>query len=276
MDRKEQKTIGNVLEKISSKDLIGAELQDSKLIYSVIGFISACDFVDNAMLISNLGYLLSQKGLNTCIVDLKVFYPNIYHFVDVAPNKRSNGLIKVLKSDKVDFRGEIQTTKYERLYLLSPSPQDLMEEYFDFDFENLERVIAILKQMFDIVLLDIPNNPPLEFCLGAMKYCHVGFFTASERADAASNMIKLLDYASSVGISTAKFTSVVLMNLQDVVFDYRAITDSGFKIVAALPLVKSATSRALEGRLYVKDNPFINKYFNKEIHRLADLLADDR
>lgn len=276
MDRKEQKTISNVLGKISSKELIGAELQDSKLIYSVIGFIPACDFVDNAMLISNLGYLLSQKGLNTCIVDLKVFYPNIYHFVDVAPNKRSNGLIKVLKSDKVDFRGEILSTKYERLFLLSPSPQDLMEEYFDFEFENLERVIATLKQMFDIVLLDIPNNPPLEFCLGAMKYCHVGFFTASERADAASNMIKLLDYASSVGISTAKFTSVVLMNLQDVVFDYKAITDSGFKIVAALPLVKSATARALEGRLYVKDNPFINKYFNKEIHRLADLLADDR
>lgn len=81
----------------------------------------------------------------------------------------------MLKSDKVDFREEIQATKYERLYVLSPSPHDLLEEYFDFEFEHLERVIDTLKGMFDIILLDIPNNPPLEFCLGAMKSSHVGF-----------------------------------------------------------------------------------------------------
>ncbi len=276
MARQEIKRLENALKKISAKELMGIEVQDSKLIYSVVGFIPACDFVDNALLISNLGYLLSQKGMNVCIVDLKVFYPNLYHALDVEPNKRGNGLIKLLKSDKVDFRGEIQSTRYERLYLLSPSPYDLMEEYYDFDFEHLERVIATLKQMFDIILLDIPNNPPLEFCLGAMKYCHVGFFTASERVEASRNMIKLLDHAASIGISTAKFTSVILMNLQEIEFDYKVMNEAGFNIVAALPLVKTACAWSLEGRIYVKDNPLINKYFKKEIERLADLLADDR
>lgn len=275
MDRKE-KTIGSVFQKILPKELIGAELQYNKLIYSVVGFIPACDLVDNALLISNLGYLLAQKGLNTCIVDLKVFYPNLYYFLDVPPNKRANGLIKVLKSDKVDFKGEVQSTKYDRLFLLSPSPQDLMEEYYDFEFQHLERVITSLKHMFDLVLLDIPNNPPLEFCLGAMKYCHVGFFTASERVEVVSNMIKLLDYAASVGISTAKFTSVVLMNLQDITFDYKVIREAGFNLVAALPLVKAATELALEGKLYIKDDPLINKYFKKEMEQLVDLLADDK
>lgn len=276
MDRKEEKGIESVLKKISPKDLIGAELNDNILIYNVVGFIPACDFVDNALLISNLGYLLSKKGLNTCIVDLKVFYPNLYQFLNVTPNKKANGLIKVLKSDKVDYRSEVQSTKYERLHLLSPSPRDLIEEYFDFDFEHLKRVITTLKHMFDIVLIDIPNNPPLEFCIGAMKYCHIGFFTASERVESVSNMVKLLDFAASIGISPAKFTSVVLMNMQDIQFDYKVINESGFNIVAAFPLIKAATARALEGRLYVKDNPYINKYFYKEINRLADLLANDK
>ncbi|MFP4697775.1 MAG: ATPase [Eubacteriales bacterium] len=275
MDRKELKTLDSILKKISPKERIGAELQDNKLLYSVVGFIPACDFTDNPMLLSNLGYLLSKKGLNTCIVDLKVFYPNLYQVLDVPSNKRGKGLIKVLKSDKVDFRTEIQETNYEKLYLLSPSPQDLMEEYFDFGFENIERVISVLKQMFDIVLLDIPNNPPLEFCLGAINNCHVGFFTASERIEAAGNMIKLLDYAASVGISTAKFTRVILMNMQDLKFDNKSITELGFNIVASLPLIKGANARALEGRLYVKDNPIINKYFNKEIIKLSNLLTED-
>ncbi|WP_199613911.1 P-loop NTPase family protein [Paenibacillus alkalitolerans] len=273
MDRQAERTIAGILQKISPKDLVGAALQESGLIYSVVGFVPASDYTDNALLISNLGYLLAQKGLNTCIVDLKVFYPNIYQHLAVHPNKRGHGLIKVLKSDKTEFREEILRTKYDRLYLLSPSPHDLIEEYFDFEFEHLERVIERLKGMFDLVLLDIPNIPPLEFCLGAMKYCHIGFFTAAERIETSGNILKLLDYASSVGISTAKFTSVVFMNLQDIQYDYKVLKELGFNIVAAVPLVKEAAAYALDGKLYVRDNPFVNKYFLREIRRLADILA---
>lgn len=274
MDRKQELGLSKIFQKITSRDRIGSELQQEKLIYSVIGFIPACDFVDNAMLISNLGYLLAQKGLNTCILDLKVFYPNLYYFLDVPPPKKGHGLIRVLKSDKLDFREEVQQTKYERLFLMSASPQDLFEEYFDFDFEHLDRVLNTLKHMFDIVLVDIPNNPPLEFCLGAIKQCHIGFFTATERIEASSQMIKLLDFTSSLGISTAKFTSVIMMNLQNLEFDYEALKELGFQIVAALPLVKTAVARAHEGKLYVKDNPLVNKYFMRELTRLAKLLAD--
>lgn len=266
--------LSSIISKISSKELIGSELQENKLIYSVIGFLPSCDFVDNSLLISNLGYLLSQKGLNTCILDFKVFYPNLYQLLDVKPNKKSDGLIKVLKSDKVDIRGEILSTRYERLYLLSPSPHDLMEEYYDFDFENVERVISTLKNMFDIILIDIPNNPPLEFCLATVKYCHMGFFTATERVECVGNMIKFLDYAASVGITTSKFTNVIFMNLMGFDYDYKVMEEMRFNIVAKIPFVKSAITYALEGRIYVKDNPLINKFFRKELHELADSLAE--
>lgn len=274
MDRRSTEVVDGIFSKISSKDLIGTELLESKLIYNLIGFIPACDGVDNAMLISNLGYLLAQKGLNTCIVDLKVFYPNLYHYVDCAPPKKAGGLIKVLKSDKVDIREEIQTTKYDRLFLLSPSPQDLMEEYFDFEFEHLERVLGTLKQIFDIVLIDIPNIPPLEFCLGAMKSCHIGFFTATERMDASINMAKLLDFASSVGISTAKFTNVIMMNLQNIDYDFDVFKEMGLNIVMAFPYVKDGIARANKGKLYVKDNALFNRQFMKEMQRLVKQLAE--
>ncbi|WP_310551568.1 hypothetical protein [Paenibacillus glufosinatiresistens] len=274
MDRKRRIGLDSIFQKISSKDLVGAELQENSLIYSVVGFLPATDCTDNALLISNLAYLLSQKGLNTCVVDLKVFYPNLYQYLDAAPPKRGSGLLRLLKSDKVDFRDELIETKYERLYLLSPSQQDLMEEYFDFEFGHLERVIDTLKSMFDLVLIDIPNNPPLEFCLGAMKFCHIGFFTAAERMEAAVNMVKLLDFAQSVGISTAKFMSVVMMNLQNIEFDYKVMREMGFQIAAALPLVKEATVCAHDGRLYIKDSPIVNKYFKRDIQKLADRLAD--
>lgn len=275
MDR-ERKKIDSLHNKISPKELISLEINESELIYNVISFIPACDFVDNAMLISNLGYLLSKKSINTLIIDFKVFYPNLYQYLDVKPHKKSNGLIKILKNDKVDIREEIQSTRYEHLYLLSPSPQDLIEEYLDFSLEQIERVINSLKHMFDIVLIDVPNNPPLEFCLGAMKYCHIGFFTAAERVDVIGNAVKLLDFAASVGISTVKLTNIIMTNTLDLTFDYKVFNESGFKTVAILPLVKSAHIRALEGRLYVKDNPMIDKYYIRNMENIVKLLTDNK
>lgn len=122
MDRKEVKKLESIFRKISSKELVGAEFRDSPLIYSVIGFLPACEGTDQAMLIGNLGYLLAQQGFNTCIVDFKVFNPNLYYLFGVDPPARGKGLIRVLKSDKADMREDIDPTSEENLYLLSPVP----------------------------------------------------------------------------------------------------------------------------------------------------------
>jgi len=275
MDRDSGRRLRRIWNKVSAQGLIGAELQESKLLYSVIGFIPASDLADNAMLISNIACLLAERGFNVCVVDLKVFYPNLYHFLDVEPRRRGDGLIRALKSDKIDMRDVVQATKYDRLYLLSPSPQDLLEEYFDFEIEQVERVLGELKDMFDLVLVDIPNNPPLEFCVGAMKQCHAGFFTAAERIEAVGNMLKLLEFVRSIGISTAKFTNVILMNVLEMNFDFKVFRESGFQIAAVFPFAKGTYARALEGKLYVKDNPVVNKYFMKEINRLVQLLIEN-
>jgi len=268
-----ERRLDRIISKISPRDVNGSEIYKSELIYNVISFIPACDFVDNSILISNLGYLLSQQRLNTCIVDFKVFYPNLYQYLNVKPNKKSKGLIMLLKNDKTDFREEILPTKYEHLYLLSPSPQDLIEEYFDFSLEQIDRIIDNLKHMFDIVLIDVPNNPPLEFCLSALKCCHLGFFNASEKVDTVSNVMKLLSFAASIGISTAKLTNIVFTETLGINYDYKVFKENGFKIVAALPFVKAAHTNPLEGKLYVKDNPVMDKHYIKNINILVSLLT---
>ena len=55
------------------------------------------------------------------------------------------------------------------------------------------------------------------------------------------------------------------MNIQDINYDHKAISEFGLNIVAALPYVKAAYAYSLEGKLYVRDNPLINRYFLKQI-----------
>ena len=274
MARKSKEIAGILLEKASPRDQFNVDVQDDKLLYSVFGFIPATDCTDNAILISNLGYALALQDYNVCIVDFKVFYPNLYLYLDVPQNKRGNGLLTVLKDDKADLREEVKPTKYNRLYLLSPSPQDLMEEYFDFSMDKVCSVLENLKKFYDILLIDIPNNPPLEFCLGAMKQSHLGFFTVSERVDALSNITRLLDFANSLGVSAAKFINVIFMNMQDIKYDFSMIKKMQFNVVAGLPLVKGAAADALEGKLYLKDNPLVNSLYKKEMARIVNMILE--
>ena len=272
MARKTIDRIGGILEKTSPKELLNIDVQGSQLLYSIFGFLPATDGTDNVLLLSNLGYVLSQKGYNVCLLDFKVFCPNLYLYLDIPHNPKGKGLLAVLKDDKADLREELNKTKYDGLYLLSPSPQDLMEEYFDFSMDKVAYVIESLKKTFDIVLIDIPNIPPLEFCLGAMKHCHVGIFTAAERVDALSGITRMLDFAESLGISVSKFVNIIFTNLQYVKFDFASLEKLNLRILAGLPLVKGLISDALDGKLYMKDSPLVNNTYKKELGKIVDAI----
>ena len=264
--------LGKIANKTTPRQRLDLDVQGSNLMYSIIGFIPATDCTDNVILLSNLGYSLSQSGYNVCLLDFKVFNPNLYLYLDMPHNQKGHGLLTVLKDDKIDLREQVNKTKYDGLYLLSPSPQDLMEEYFDFELEQVSFVIDSLKKMFDIVLIDIPYIPPLEFCLGAIKHSHIGFFTAAERVDALSGITRLLDFAGSLGLSVSKFTNVIFNNVQNVKFDYSSLEKLKLNIVACLPMVKGAISDALDGKLYLRDNTLVSGSYSKGLSKIVETI----
>lgn len=275
MDREERRlSIRSFFNRITPEVEADLENQAGDILYNVIGFISVSDFADNGNVIANVGGLIAEKNLNTCIVDFKVFYPTLYNYVDVLPNERGKGLLSVLKNDKIDIRTQINETKYKQLYLLSPSPYDLIEEYVDFKISDIERLLEELKEIFDIVLIDIPNNPPLEFCLAAMKYVHRGFITVSERIESIQNATKLLEFANSVGVSTAKFTNLIYVNGLELSYDYGAIKETDFKIAAKLPMVKGAIEEYFKGNLYVKHSSMLDKQYLQGIQQLVEMITN--
>ena len=254
----------NVLDKISR------EYEVRKARINVATFIPACEFVENSQVITNLGYILANNDLHVCLVDFKVFYPNLFYWLNVDPNKKGEGLMRLLRNYRNDIKTVVTPTSEKNLFLLSPSPYDSMESYYSFEFRHIEAVINILSECFDVVLIDVPNNPPIEFCLGAMMNCMQGFFTASERIDVLANIVKLIHHARSLGISEGKFLEIVFMNTFNTTFDYSALKKNNFTITARLPFVKEAWESPLEGKLYMRDAELANKLYVGEMQKLAD------
>jgi MinD-like ATPase involved in chromosome partitioning or flagellar assembly len=262
------------LAKLSPKENAFAELERQKILENVIGFIPAGDSTDISLIVSNLGIHLASKGFSTCILDAKVFYPSIYKLLDGEANLRGRGLLKAVRSDKVDLRDEIIKTRFPGLYVMSTSPLDAMEDFFDTNEGEIERVIAALKDMFDMVLIDIPNLPPLEFCYSSIKNCNLGFVLWSERIECPQNTSRLFQFMSSIGIGIAKFANVIINNQMGFNYDKEIVNDMNLRLITELPFIPSVVDCSLEGKSYLTETTIIDRRFKKVMERLSDIILD--
>ncbi|MCL2048465.1 MAG: hypothetical protein FWG87_07030 [Defluviitaleaceae bacterium] len=282
MDRrgKLEKGFGRMLEMAASTDAGYDKPQGV-----AVGFVSVCDFVENGEIISNLAYLLSRRGSAVCVVDFKVFYPNLFDWLGgVSANKKGDGLIRLLQSDRVEVKSVSLETDDENVFLISPSPNDEIEDYFNFSINDVKRVMGMLKETFDVVLIDIPNNPPLEFCVGALMNCQRGFFVASERVDASRNIQKLMEYMLKITFEVRNFNNIIIARRQDLPYDESALAeikifggfgnDDKMKIAARLPLLRAVQESALDGGVYMRDSTFMSKKFSREIDKLAKIILE--
>ena len=277
MDRRRQ-IVGNLIEKVT------AELEYEKPKGFVVGLLPVCEFVENGEIIANLAYVIASRGFTVCVADFKVFYPNLFDWLGgVSSNKKAEGLIRLLHSDRTEVKDVAQKTDDEHVFLISPSPNDDIEDYLNFSIEDIKRVILLLKEAFDVVLIDIPNNPPLEFCLGALMHCQRGFFVTSERIESLRNIQKISEFALKVTDNIRSFNSIILARQQEFNYDINALSNIDImsggeknraKVAAKIPCIKSAQECALEGKVYIRDGSFVNKVFAREISKLADIVLE--
>ncbi|MCX7711683.1 MAG: ATPase [Clostridia bacterium] len=260
------------LARLSPKENAFQELERQKILENVIGFVPAGDHTDISLLVSNLGLYLADKGFSTCILDAKVFYPNIYKLLDCEANLKGRGLLKSVRSDKVDFREEIIKTRFSNLYIMSTSPLDSMEDFFDIKEEEVERVILTLKEMFDLVLIDIPNFPPLEFCYSSIKNSNLGFVVWSERIDCPQNTSRLFQFMSSIGIGIAKFANIILSNQMGFNYDKEIIGDMNLRLMAEFPFIPDLIDCSLDGRVYLKETVLMDNRFKRSIDKLSEVI----
>ncbi|MCX7842376.1 MAG: ATPase [Clostridia bacterium] len=272
MDNSKKLGLKEQLARISPREKAYQELERGKIIENVAGFIPAGDSTDTSLLVANLGVYLSRLGYNVCILDAKVFYPSIYKLLDCEANPKGKGLLRTVRSDKSDFREAIIKTRFDSLYIMSTSPLDPMEDFFDVREDDVQRIISTLKEMFDFVLIDIPNIPPLEFCYASISSCNLGFVVWSERIDCPQNTSRLFQFMGSIGIGVSKFANVIINNQMGFSYDKEIINDMGLRCTAELPYVASAVDCSLDGRVYITDSVLIDKRYKKALEKIVEII----
>ena len=287
MDRQGKR--GEIKESLLDKISIDTGYDKPKGI--VAGFVPACEFVETGEIIANLAYMLAARGVVVCVVDFKVFYPNLCDWLGgVTADKKGDGLVRLLNSDRAEIWSIARGTDDKNVFLVAPSPSDDIEDYLNFSIDDVARIISLLKEVFDVVLIDIPNNPALEFCVSALMCCQRGFFLAAERIEAPRNIQKLADYASRITGNIRSFNNIILAQRQNLVYDENALMETrmggdkdGVKlqVTAHITFNREAQQCALDGKVYVRDGSLVDrrlakagKVFTDELLKIANVIME--
>lgn len=103
-------------------------------------------------MLANLAIAIAQGGKKAIMVDCDLRRPSLHKLFGLSHQK---GLTTMMLDDKAMLAPPLQETSVPGLHLLAsgplpPSPPDL------FGSQRMDRVLAILKERADIVLLDAP------------------------------------------------------------------------------------------------------------------------
>jgi hypothetical protein len=261
------------LSRLSPIKKIYDELEKDKIVENLVGFIPCGDSTDATHHIVNIATHLALHGKNVLIVDGDVFYPSMYRLLDQDLLEKGKGLLKLLKDDRMDIREEIKKTSIENLYFVSSSPLDAMEDFFELDERDVERLFHGFKEVFDIVLVFVPNNPPLEFCYATLNVLSFGFLMWSPRVECPIKTKRLFYFLNSIGVSTSKLGNVLCCNTNEVGFDIKVVDNMGLRLISELPMVPKIFDFALEGKNYMKDSVLMDKRYKMAIDEIAKIIG---
>jgi len=116
----------------------------------IIQFTSTLASEGKSTFVSNMAYLLANKGKKVCMVDLDLRKPKMYRVFNV-PNK--DGLTDYL-SGKIPYEKLIQTSEYGLDFIVTGEKTTAVVNVLE--AQKLKELIAKLRESYDYVLLDTP------------------------------------------------------------------------------------------------------------------------
>lgn len=250
---------------LSVDESVKEQIQSELIMDNVIGLMSINGGSGASTIAANTAHILSKYNLVEgksdtltdlviCVVDMNVFNPVQYQLLSVEGQEKGKGLLDALISGPGHVPENLIRVS-NTLSLLSASPFDDIYEYYDTTSESISQVIDYLKDHFDIVIIDIPNNPPSPFCYETLKWCNKVFAIWNEHVTIYQHTKRLIDFFNSIKIRN-KITHVIFNKKTRTPLTADRIDELvkklGLKLLTIIPYSQDLVNDSLNGTLYIE------------------------
>lgn len=250
---------------LSVDEKIKDEIQSEMIIDNVVGFMSMTGGAGSSTIVANIAHILSNYNLMKkkkesltdlviCVVDLNVINPIQYQLLGQEEPEKEFGLHNIFVSGPTKISSNMLRVS-NTLSVVTASPNDDIYEYFDTTARNVSDMIEYLKDHFDIVILDIPNQPASPLCYEAIKMCSKVFVIWDESINIFRNTERLIDFFNKIKIRN-KISHVIFNKKTKTPLDIEHIEELvkklGLKLLGIIPYSQNIVNDSLSGKLYME------------------------
>lgn len=174
--------------------------------------IAFCHFkggVGTSFLASNIALELAKHKILTCLIDFDTKLPNCANILGLEI-KKQNSMYRYFCNNNPDKRGEFfvhdkKLSPY--LYIISSSSEEEVEILEDINDNNndVEELLEITKQTFDIVLVDLPVDYQNPQVLGTIEKADKVLVIGDLDINTIENTFRSLQMYKSINIPLTKF-----------------------------------------------------------------------
>ncbi|AOK07459.1 lipopolysaccharide biosynthesis protein [Burkholderia latens] len=159
----------------------------------IIVMTSAVPGQGKSMIVANLAWLFSQKGIRTAIVDANVSAPALHRYV---PVNATNGLYDVLAGTLPPESAMVRVA--DNFHLL-PAGNVGAAARKRLDASDVDRLVASLRDRYDMIVVDAPSALPVADVAALSKFSDLTLLVARQGEVGSAELMDALDGLRLVG-----------------------------------------------------------------------------
>lgn len=251
-----QVTVGNITYKTAKTilgDLSGGEVQQkTKLIDNVLLFTNASGGTGVTTIVQNVASICKSKGLRVLVIDLHLLYPlqdQIFGIEAVMTRPDLTGYLLGKNDLKTAI---INDGNFSLMYQNNRTLMDSINCEDDTSVQNYVNMIDTLRKMYDVILIDCPNDIDHTLINTAFYNCDHIYMVWDEGLPSILNTEKVRRALAYTGVDSYTKLSVILNKRTDVTYGDYPFKRLNIELDQVLPFDPQVIECQLKNHIFVE------------------------
>lgn len=224
--------------------------QGKQIIDNVIMFTNVAGGTGASTIASNVAYAISTIGLNVLIIDMNIMFPVQHTSLGIDQELDKKDLVACLNG--TGTIAECIESK-NKVHLLFANNRQLNDEIAcneKIPVENFSKLIATLRNYYDVVILDCPMNINSLLVNQAMFEADSIYTVWDEGSSSVINTEKVRRNLGLTGIDAYTKMRIIINKRTNVQLSKGAISRLNLELIGVLPFSVDVIDNSLRGRIF--------------------------
>lgn len=254
--KNEQVTVGKMTYQAAKTilgDLSGGEaVQKRKLIDNVLLFTNASGGTGVTTIVQNVAQICKSKGLRVLVIDLHILYPMQDQIFGVEAMMTRPDLTGYLLGKNDLKKAIINDGNFSILFSNNRTLMDSINCEDDSAIANFTNMLDTLRKMYDIILIDCPNDIDHTLINTAIYSCDHVYIVWDEGLPSILNTEKVRRALAYTGVDSYTKMSVILNKRTDVTYSNFPFKRLNIELDQILPFDPSVVECQLKNQIFVE------------------------